>query len=103
MARYVLVYTGGRTGADPEEQQAIIDRWMGWFGALGTGLLDGGSPFGPSSTVTAEGSSDGGASSLTGYTIISAPDLAAATETARGCPVLAAGGTVEVYETVAMG
>ena len=57
----------------------------------------------PSATVTADGSSDGGASSLTGYTIIAAADLDAATETAKGCPVLAAGGTVEVYETVEMG
>ena len=103
MARYVLAYTGGSMGASPEEQQAIMDRWMGWFGSLGPDLVDGGSPFGPSATVTAEGTSDGGASSLTGYTIISAADLGAATETAKECPVLAAGGTIEVYETVEMG
>jgi len=103
MARYVLAYTGGSMGASPEDQQAIMEKWMGWFGSLGADLLDGGSPFGPSATVGAGGTSDGGASALTGYTIIAATDLGAATETAKGCPVLAAGGTVEVYETVEMG
>ena len=103
MAKYVLTYTGGSMGAAPEEQQAIMDRWMGWFGSLGADLLDGGTPFGPSTTVSAGGAAEGGASSLTGYTIISAADLAAATETAKGCPVLAAGGTVEVYEAIEMG
>jgi hypothetical protein len=103
MAKYVLAYTGGNMGASPEEQQAIMDKWMGWFGSLGADLVDGGNPFGPSATVTPSGSSDGGASSLTGYTIITAADLAAATETAKGCPALAAGGSVEVYEAVEIG
>ena len=72
-------------------------------GSLGGDLLDGGNPFGPSTTISGDGVSEGGASSLAGYSITSAPDLAAATETAKGCPVLAAGGAVEVYEAIEMG
>ena len=41
----------------------------------------------------------GGRGVPTGYSILRADDLAAALELARGCPQLAAGGTVEVYET----
>lgn len=103
MGKYVLAYTGGSMGASPEDQQAIMAKWMGWFGALGADLLDGGNPFGPSATLRGDAASEGGASSLTGYSIISAPDLAAATETAKGCPALAAGGTVEVYEAIEIG
>jgi hypothetical protein len=39
---------------------------------------------------------------LGGYSIVTADDLAAAAEPAKGCPVLAAGGTVEVYEALDM-
>jgi hypothetical protein len=103
MGKYVLTYTGGHMGASPEEQQAIMAMWMGWFGALGADLVDGGNPFGPSMTLSGGDASHGGASSLTGYSIISAPDLAAATEKAKGCPALAAGGAVEVYEAIEIG
>jgi hypothetical protein len=36
---------------------------------------------------------------LTGYTILKADNLGDATGMAKGCPVLASGGSVEVYET----
>ncbi len=103
MAKFVLAYTGGSMGETPEEQKKTMDAWMAWFGSMGADLLDGGSPFGPSATVSANGISQGGASALTGYTIIAAESLAAAGEKAKSCPVLAAGGTVEVYEAMPMG
>ena len=43
--------------------------------------------------------SDGGGAGLTGYSILNADSLADAAEKAKGCPILASGGTVEVYET----
>jgi len=86
------------------EQQAAMEQWMTWFGALGESVVDGGSPFGPSSTVGSGGSvSDGGRSSLTGYSIVAAESLAEACEKAKGCPVLLSGGTVEVYEAIPVG
>jgi hypothetical protein len=48
------------------------------------------------------GTSDGGASELGGYSIINAESLAEAANKANGCPVLQSGGTVEVYEALAM-
>jgi len=87
----------------PEAQKAVMDAWMGWFGTLGQDIVDPGNPFGVSSTVTADGSSkDGGASGIGGYSVISASSLADAAGKAKGCPVLAGGGTVEVYEAMPM-
>lgn len=103
MTRFVLAYTGGSVPESPAEQQAVMDAWTGWFGALGGAVVDGGAPFGLSSTIAGDGPAiDGGASALTGYSIVEAPDLAAAVEMGRGCPILAGGGSVEVYETMAM-
>ena len=104
MANYVLAYTGGSMGETEAEQQEVMTRWMEWFGALGDAIVDGGTPLAASATVGAGGTvSDGARGELTGYSIISAESLAEAAEKAKGCPVLAAGGTVEVYETVPIG
>ena len=103
MAKYLLAYTGGGMGETPEAQQKAMEAWMAWFGALGADLVDQGSPFGPSATVSGEGTTESGTSALTGYTIITADSLPAATDKARTCPVLASGGTIEVYEALAMG
>lgn len=101
MAKYVFVYTGGQMNETPEAQQQAMEAWMGWFGTLASDVIDPGSPFGPSTTVTADGSSTGsGASALGGYSVIEAASLADAASKAKGCPVLAGGGTVEIYEAL---
>ena len=100
MANYVLVFKGGGMAETEAEQQAVLAAWGRWYGELGQAVVDGGNPFGPSASVAADGTvSDGGGSGLTGYTILQADGLAAATELARGCPVLSSGGSIEVYET----
>lgn len=105
MAKFVLAYKGGGSmGGSPEEQQKIMEQWMNWFGALGSAIVDMGSPLGPPCTVGADGSvSDGGASVLSGYSIIEATSLSDAAEKAKGCPVLSGGGSVEVYESLPVG
>ena len=101
MANYVLVFTGGSgVPATEEEQQQVLAAWNNWYGSLGEAVVDGGNPFSQSLTVSTDGSvREGGASGLTGYTILAADSLAAAGDMAKGCPVLTSGGTVEVYET----
>lgn len=103
MAKYLLAYKGGGMGDTPEAQQKAMDAWLAWFGSLGADIVDQGSPFGPSTTVSGGDTTEGGASGLTGYTIITASDLPAATEKAKGCPVLTSGGSIEVYEALEMG
>jgi len=100
MANYVLAYTGGGMPETEEEQAAVMAAWGAWYESLGAAVVDVGNPFGPSMSVAADGSvSEGGASGLTGYSIVGADSLAAATDMAKGCPILTSGGSVEVYET----
>jgi hypothetical protein len=104
MGKYVLVYTGGAMAEDEASQQEAMNQWMHWFGSLGEAIVDSGNPFGPSATVSGGGSVAGsGASGLSGYSIISADSLEQASGRAEGCPVLASGGAVEVYEAMPIG
>jgi hypothetical protein len=101
MAKYVLAYKGGNQPATQEEGAAVMNAWMAWFGQLGAAVVDGGNPFGASASLGTDGTvSSGNSAGLTGYSIIQAENLDAATELAKGCPQLASGGTIEVYETV---
>lgn len=101
MAKYLMAYRGGGDMADTDEQrQAVMAAWGAWFGELGSAIVDPGNPCGAAATVATDGSvSEGGASALSGYTLINADSLEAASALAKGCPVLSAGGSVEVYET----
>ena len=101
MAKFVFAYRGGGIPETEEAQKEVMDAWTGWFGQLGAAIVDGGNPFGAAKTVASDGSSsDGGQAGLSGYSIVDADSLAAAADMAKGCPVLASGGSVEVYETI---
>jgi hypothetical protein len=104
MANYVFAYSGGNgVAGDEAERSAQMAKWGQWFGQLGSAVVDGGAPTGAAKTVGTGGSvSDGGSRGLTGYSIISADSLDSAAELAKGCPVLETGGTVDVYEAIAM-
>jgi hypothetical protein len=95
MAKYVLVYTGGNMAETEAEREAAMAAWGAFLGGLGDALVDAGNPFGPSAQV-----GNGGGAALTGYSILSAGSLEEATEKAKGAPVVANGGGVEVYETL---
>ena len=102
MANYVLAYlNGGGLPEDEEEQRQLHARWGAWFGGLGAAVVDPGNPFGESRSISPDGAVGPGASAgLTGYSIVSADDFDDAVGKAQGCPHLASGGTVEVYEIV---
>jgi hypothetical protein len=101
MANYMLAYKGGSMAATDEEREVAMAAWGAWFGGLGAAVVDAGNPFGASATVAGDTSvSEGAPSALTGYSVLSADSLQAAGELVKGCPVLVAGGSVEVYETI---
>ena len=105
MTNFVLLYNGGGMPESEEEQAAVMAAWGAWYEAIGANLVDGGGPFSPAAnTVNSDSSVGAGAvgTQSTGYTIISADSLAAATEVAKGCPILVDGGQVSVYETMQM-
>jgi hypothetical protein len=65
-------------------------------------MVDAGNPTTPvSKRIASDGAVSDGAPGemVTGYSIIKADSLDAATEAAKGCPQLKAGGAVAVYET----
>jgi hypothetical protein len=103
MAKYVLAYTGGRVADTDEERQASMAAWQSFLGGLGDALVDMGNPFGASATVTANGGNGAAPSHLSGYSIITAGSLDEAAEKAKGAPVVANGGGVEVYEALEIG
>jgi hypothetical protein len=103
MTKFVYLYSGGSMAETPEEQEAAMQAWVAWFGTLGGALIDGGNPFASAATIAADGSvSDGGASAITGYSLINADSLDDAVTTAKDCPVLATGGSVQVYQALEM-
>jgi len=102
MAKFVYVYTGGQMAETPQAQEQAMQAWGAWFGTLGDSVADMGNPFGNSATVSSDGVADGAASGAGGYSIVSADSLSDAAAKAKGCPVLSSGGTVEIYETIAM-
>jgi len=89
-----------------EEQKALLSRYHEWVEQLkAEGILHSGEPLGSSarllrmvSGVIHEEPYTHSQETLTGFFVIDAEDLAAATRIARGCPALIHGETVEVRE-----
>jgi hypothetical protein len=102
MGKYVLVYKGGKMAETEEERNAVMAKWGAWFQGLGDAVVDMGNPFAGSASVSADGSNGAAASGLSGYSILTASNLDDAVGKAGDCPILAAGGGVEVYETLEM-
>lgn len=104
MPKYVFAYTGDKHMPQSEtEMEEVMAAWGAWYGELGDALVDGGAPFGSLRAISPDGAvSEDGSASLTGYSIVQADDIDAATAMAKGCPVLAVGGGVEVNECLDM-
>jgi len=97
MAKYLFVYHGGGMAATEEERNEAMAKWGAWAQELGSHVIDFGAPIGESRNV-----GGGNGSRATGYSLIEAGSLDEAEQLAGGCPILAAGGTVEIGETLAM-
>ena len=106
MPKYMLTFHGEMNmedmPSDPKAVQAMMAAWGAWYESMGEGLVDGGAPFSVSTAVDANGGTDAPAQ-LTGYTIIDAADMDAATAIAKGSPVIANGHTVQISEAIDMG
>lgn len=83
---------------------AVMEAWGAWFASMSAAVLDGGAPTAQANTVSDGGivTAGGGSNPLTGYSIVTADSLEAATEMAKGCPSLSSGGSVEVAELIEM-
>lgn len=104
MSNFLLTFSGGGMPESEEDQKKVMEAWGAWYGALGESVVDPGAPVGHAQSISGDGSvSQGAASNLSGYTIISAGDRDEAVTKAKGCPILTDGGTVEVHEAFDMG
>jgi hypothetical protein len=104
MAKYLFIYHGGRHPESEAEVKQVMDAWGSWLGSMGPAAIDGGNPVGKSSTVNSDGSvtDNGGANPVSGYGLFEAADLNDALKKAKACPILTAGGTVEVAQALDM-
>lgn len=103
MPNYVLSFHGevAPMPDDPKIQEEMMAEWGAWYGSMGDALVDGGAPFGEATAINADGATSNPAS-MTGYTVVSAADMAAATAIAQGCPVIKNGHTVQICEAIDM-
>lgn len=100
--KYLLVYYGGSMPETPAAQARVMKQWTSWFSRLGPAVVDGGHHFsGAVNKVRPDGTVARGpvGQRASGYSIIEAPSLEAATKMARGCPVINSGAQIAVYET----
>ena len=103
MAQYIITYLGGNQPATPEEGQQHFAKYKEWLSSLGDSLISPANPFKDTHTVNPDGSvTAGGHTAMSGYTIISADSIETALTSARSCPFLDIGGSLEVSELVQM-
>ena len=104
MAKFLFVYHGSGKPESKADHEKAMAAWGAWFGAMGKAVINGGNPVGKSWTVKSNGSvvKDGGANPASGYSLIEAIDYDAAAAMAKGCPLLAKGGSVEIAEAIDM-
>ena len=104
MPKYLFVYHGGENPKTDEELAAVLDDWGQWMGGMGAAVIDGGNPVGQSRTVSPDGSvaDNGGPNPASGYGIFDATDDDDALAKAKGCPILKAGGSVELAPIIDM-
>jgi hypothetical protein len=103
MPQYTIVYLGGNQPSSPEEGKQHFARYMDWLSALGNSAISPANPLKDTSTVHSDGSvSNGGQTTMSGFTIIEVDSMESALSVARDCPFLELGGTLEVSELMQM-
>ena len=104
MPKYLFVYHGGEDPETEAEYQEVMDDWGNWLGSMGAAVVDGGNPVGDSVTVNPDGTvtRDGGPNPASGYGLFEADDVDDAIARAKRCPILKAGGSIEIAEAIDM-
>lgn len=94
----------------PDQMQKITKPWMDWIGSIaaqnkladrGNRLDSSGKVVKPNNVVT-DGPYVELKEALGGYTVVKTNSIEDATELAKGCPILAVGGCVEVRQIVSV-
>lgn len=103
MSQYIIVYLGGNQPSSPEEGKQHFAKYMEWIDTLGEAAISPANPLKNTSTVNPDGSVvTGGTSTMSGYTIIEMDSMESALASAKACPFLDIGGSLEVSELIGM-
>ncbi len=103
MSQYMITYLGGNQPATPEEGKQHFAKYKLWLSSLGDAVVSPANPLKDTSTVHADGSvTSGGASTMSGFTVVEAKTMEAALAIAKNCPFLEIGGSLEVSELIKM-
>ena len=103
MPQFVVVYLGGNPPSSPEEGQKHFAEYIEWLATLGEAAVSPANPLKDTRTMGPDGSvSDGGQSTMSGYTILQADSMDEALSMVKTCPFLKIGGSLEVSERVEM-
>ncbi len=111
MKDFLFVYWNSgqnQPDASPEEMQAVTQKWIDWIGSIAAQnkLVDRGNRLSREGRVLKPGNvvTDGPYTELKefigGYSMIKAESYDEAVEIAKGCPIFAFGGSVEVRDIV---
>jgi hypothetical protein len=99
--KYLLVVYGANA-ENEQDRTAGMAMMADWYRSLDSALMDPGAPFTAASTVSATGTGSAIGPNATGYLVVQADSLEAATGLAKLCPLLEHGRQVTVFETLAM-
>ncbi len=103
MKKFVFLYSGGKAPSSQAEGEKMMRVWTNWFKDLGASVELAGEAFASSKTVSPSGIKDGPDGNVSnGFSVFKAEDIAAATKLAQGCPIIAEGGKVHVFEVMEM-
>jgi hypothetical protein len=108
MSRYLVLYNSPVSAAElmasstPEQMEAGMDAWTAWASKAGDAVIDLGTPL-DSGTHLEPDSSGPGSSQATGYSIIQADSLDAATKLLEDHPHFQTpGGSIDVLECMSV-
>lgn len=101
MPDFILAFRGGMPKTAEQGQQMMAD-WTAWMEALGSALVDKGAGLGKSRCLISREKEAACENPLSGYSVISAPNIEVAMEIASKNPIFDLGGTIEVAETMGM-
>ena len=96
MANYLFVFRGKLEHGSPATRD---EAWNSWFSQLGAAVVEWGHRVRRSTRVRADHAIEEPSEPLTGFIVVKADSLDEAQALAGGCPILQAGGAVEVGET----
>ncbi len=110
MKEFMYLFRGGMSNPSPEEIQRSMQRWGAWIQDLskagkfksGLPLERGGKVVAGQHKLVTDGPFSESKEGVGGYLIVAANDMAEAVDIAKGCPIFAEGGVVEVRTILPM-